>query len=85
MRCGRSRPESSGLRYDFSNVSGNLLMSLHGHAHFEAYRTFENSITEFIFDWVPNNTFYFGYIDRENMKFKCWKNEIGVDALEISI
>ena len=71
--------------YDFSNVSGNLLMSLHGHAHFEAYRTFENSITEFIFDWVPNNTFYFGYIDRENMKFKCWKNEIGVDALEISI
>lgn len=71
--------------YDFSNVSGNLLMSLHGHAHFEAYRTFENSITEFIFDWVPDNTFYFGYIDRENMKFKCWKNEIGVDALEISI
>ena len=71
--------------YDFTNVSGNLLMSLHGHAHFEAYRTFENSITEFIFDWVPDNTFYFGYIDRENIKFKCWKNEIGVDALEISI
>lgn len=71
--------------YDFTNVSGSLLMSLHGHAHFEAYRTFENSITEFIFDWFDGNTFYFGYIDRENMKFKCWKNEIGVEALEISI
>lgn len=71
--------------YNFATVSSNLLMSLHGHAHFEAYRTFENSITEFIFDWFDGNTFYFGYIDRENMKFKCWKNEIGVDALEISI
>lgn len=71
--------------YDFTNVSGKLLMSLHGHAHFEAYRTFENSIAEFIFDWFDKNTFYFGYIDRENMTFKFWKNEIGVDALEISI
>ena len=45
--------DSEGIShtYDFSNVSGDLLMSLHGHAHFEAYRTFENSITEFIFDW----------------------------------
>lgn len=71
--------------YDFTNVSGKLLMSLHGHAHFEAYRTFDNSVTEFIFDWFNGNTFYFGYIDRENRKFKCWKNELGVEALEISI
>ena len=71
--------------YDFSNVSGELLMSLHGHAHFEAYRKFENSLTEFIFDMFAGNTFYFGYIDRENMKFKFWKNETGVEAMEISI
>ena len=79
--------DSEGIShtYDFSNVSGDLLMSLHGHAHFEAYRTFENSITEFIFDWFDGNTFYFGYIDRENMKFKVWKNETDVEALEISI
>ena len=71
--------------YDFSNVSGDLLMSLHGHAHFEAYRTFENSITEFIFDWFDGNTFYFAYIDRKEKKFKVWKNEANVGALEISI
>ena len=77
--------EGAEHAYDFSSVSGNLLMSLHGHAHFEAYRTFENSITEFIFDWFDGNTFAFAYIDRENMKFKVWKNESGVEALEINI
>ena len=79
--------DSEGVEhsYDFSSVSGNLLMSLHGHAHFEAYRTFENSITEFIFDWFDGNTFYFAYIDREEKKFKVWKNEADVEALEISI
>ena len=79
--------DSEGIShtYDFSNVSGDLLMSLHGHAHFEAYRTFENSITEFIFDWFYGNTFYFAYIDRKEKKFKVWKNEANVGALEISI
>ena len=79
--------DSEGVEhaYDFSSVSGNLLMSLHGHAHFEAYRTFENSITEFIFDWFYGNTFYFAYIDRKEKKFKVWKNEANVGALEISI
>ena len=79
--------DSEGIShaYDFSNVSGDLLMSLHGHAHFEAYRTFENSITEFMFDWFDGNTFYFAYIDRKEKKFKVWKNEANVGALEISI
>ena len=79
--------DSEGVEhaYDFSNVSGDLLMSLHGHAHFEAYRTFENSITEFMFDWFDGNTFYFAYIDRKEKKFKAWKNEANVGALEISI
>lgn len=79
--------DSEGVEhaYDFSNVSSNLLMSLHGHAHAEAYRTFENSITEFMFDWFDGNTFYFAYIDRKEKKFKAWKNEANVGALEISI
>ena len=79
--------DSEGVEhaYDFSNVSGDLLMSLHGHTHFEAYRTFENSITEFAFDWFDGNTFYFAYIDRKEKKFKVWKNEANVGALEISI
>lgn len=80
--------EGATHEYDFTNVSSELLISLHGHAHFEAYRTFEDSITEFIFDWFDENTFYFGYIDRENMKFKVWKNagdDLTVEALEISI
>ena len=89
--------DSEGLEhaYDFSNVSGKLLMSLHGHEHWEGYTTLENSITEFVFASVnasselenrtESTTFYFGYIDRENMKFKCWRNESGYDALEISI
>ena len=89
--------DSEGMEhaYDFSNVSGKLLMSLHGHEHWEGYTTLENSITEFIFASVNASselknrtectTFYFGYIDRQNMKFKCWRNESGYDALEISI
>ena len=79
--------DSEGVEhaYDFSNVSSDLLMSLHGHAHAEAYRTFENSITEFMFDWFDGNTFYFAYIDRKEKKFKVWKNEANVEALEISI
>ena len=80
--------EGATHSYDFTNVSSELLISLHGHAHFEAYRTFEGSITEFIFDWFDENTFYFGYIDRENMKFKVWKNagdDLTVGALEINI
>ena len=79
--------DSEGVEhaYDFSNVSSDLLMSLHGHAHAEAYRTFENSITEFMFDWFDGNTFYFAYIDRKEKKFKAWKNEANVGALEISI
>ena len=79
--------DSEGVEhaYDFSNVSSDLLMSLHGHAHVEAYRTFENSITEFMFDWFDGNTFYFAYIDRKEKKFKAWKNEANVEALEISI
>ena len=79
--------DSEGVEhaYDFSNVSSDLLMSLHGHAHAEAYRTFENSITEFMFDWFDGNTFYFAYIDRKEKKFKAWKNEANMGALEISI
>ena len=80
--------EGATHSYDFTNVTSELLISLHGHAHFEAYRTFEGSITEFIFDWFDGTTFYFGYIDRENMKFKVWKNagdDLTVEALEISI
>ena len=70
-------------------------LSLHGHEHWEGYTTLENSITEFVFASVnasselknrtESTTFYFGYIDRENMKFKCWRNESGYGALEISI
>lgn len=80
--------ERATHEYDFTNVSSEILISLHGHAHFEAYRTFEDSITEFIFDWFDGTTFYFGYIDRENMKFKCWKNagdDLTVEELEIDI
>ena len=77
--------EGVGHTYDFSGCSSELLMSLHGHTHFEAYKSLTGSITEFAFDWFDGNTFYFAYIDRIAKKFKCWKNEIGAEALEISI
>lgn len=77
--------EGAAHAYDFSGCDGELLMSLHGHTHFEAYKHLSGSITEFAFDWFDGNTFYFAYIDREMNKFKCWKNEIGVEPLEISI
>ena len=79
--------DSEGVEhaYDFSACDGELLMSLHGHTHFEAYKALTGSVTEFAFDWFDGNTFYFAYIDRNAKKFKCWKNENGVEPLEISI
>lgn len=77
--------EGVGHAYDFSVCGSELLMSLHGHTHFEAYKSLTGSITEFAFDWFDGNTFYFAYIDRNAKKFKCWKNENGVEPLEISI
>lgn len=79
--------DSEGVEhaYDFSGCNSGLLMSLHGHTHFEAYKSLTGSITEFAFDWFDGNTFYFAYIDRNAKKFKCWKNENGVEPLEISI
>lgn len=79
--------DSEGVEhaYDFSACGGELLMSLHGHTHFEAYKSLAGSVTEFAFDWFDGNTFYFAYIDRNAKKFKCWKNENGVEPLEISI
>ena len=77
--------EGAEHAYDFSGCDNELLMSLHGHTHFEAYKSLTGSITEFAFDWFDGNTFYFAYIDRSTKKFKCWKNESEVEALEISI
>lgn len=79
--------DSEGVEhaYDFSGCDSELLMSLHGHTHFEAYKALPGSITEFAFDWFDGNTFYFAYIDRNAKKFKRWKNEIDVAALEIDI
>ena len=77
--------EGVGHSYDFAGCNSELLMSLHGHTHFEAYKSLTGSITEFAFDWFDGNTCYFAYIDRNAKKFKCWKNENGVEALEISI
>lgn len=71
--------------YDFTGCRSELLMSLHGHTHFEAYKSITGSVTEFAFDWFDGNTFYFAYIDRVQKKFKCWKTEAGAAALEIDI
>ena len=79
--------DSEGVEhaYDFSECGSELLMSLHGHTHFEAYKSLTGRVTEFAFDWFDGNTFYFAYIDRNAKKFKCWKNEKDVAALEIDI
>ena len=81
--------------YDFSNVTGNLFMTLHGHSHRELYReATDDSISEFIFDslkqseYYPttmNGTFYFAYIDRKTNTFKCWRNCIGGYSFEFDI
>jgi hypothetical protein len=86
-KTGGTFTDSEGTQhaYDFAGCDGELLMSLHGHTHFEAYKHLSGSITEFAFDWFDGNTFYFAYIDRSAKKFKCWKNESGVEPLEISI
>ncbi len=77
--------EGASHAYDFTSCTSELLISLHGHTHFEAYKNLSGSITEFAFDWFDGNTFYFAYIDRKTRKFKCWKNESGTASLEIDI
>lgn len=77
--------EGASHAYDFTSCTSELLISLHGHTHFEAYKNLSGSITEFAFDWFDGNTFCFAYIDRKRKKFKCWKNESGAAALEIDI
>lgn len=81
--------------YDFSNVTGNLFMTLHGHKHCELYReSTDSAIPEFIFDSLKqsdhypetmNGTFYFAYIDRKTNTFKCWRNCIGGESFEFTI
>lgn len=86
-RTSGSFTDSEGVShaYDFTGCTAELLMSLHGHTHFEAYKDLSGSVTEFAFDWFDGNTFYFAYIDRKAKKFKCWKNESGAEPLEIPI
>lgn len=87
--------DSDGIKhpYDFTECKGELLMSLHGHHHTEGYETYEG-FTEFLFQSFAHNgsenddepnCFYFAYIDKENKKFKCWKNIEGYSAWEIDI
>jgi hypothetical protein len=69
--------DSDGVEhsYDFSACQSDLLCSLHGHTHYDAYLYLNDSLLVNAFDWFDDNTFFFALIDRANRQLNVWKVE----------
>ena len=69
--------DSDGVEhnYDFTACESQLLCSLHGHTHYDAYLHLNDSLLVNAFDWFDDNTFFFVLIDRVNNQLNVWKVE----------
>ena len=69
--------DSDGVEhsYDFTTCKSDLLCSLHGHTHYDAYLYLNDSLLVNAFDWFDDNTFFFVLIDRANRLLNVWKVE----------
>lgn len=67
--------DSDGVEhnYDFTNCNTQLLCSLHGHTHYDAYLYLNDSLLVNSFDWFDDSTFFFVLIDRINEQLNVWK------------
>ena len=69
--------DSDGLEhsYDFSECETELLCSLHGHTHYDAYLHLNGSLLVNAFDWFRSSPFFLVLIDRVNRQLNVWKYE----------
>ena len=69
--------DSDGVEhsYDFTACESELLCSLHGHTHYDAYLYLNDSLLVNAFDWFEKSTFFFVLIDRVNRLLNVWKVE----------
>lgn len=80
--------DGHSVPYDFRNCNSELLIAFHGHDHTESYQQLTNSITSYAFECFytgvgKDYTFYFGYIDRKEKKFKNWKLYQSITAVDV--
>ena len=75
--------------YDFTSCTGDLLCSLHGHHHNEAYMTKTTlGFPVYLADWFGRNyTCAYGLIDRDAGKLKIWRftRYVAADVLELDL
>ena len=69
--------DSDGVEhsYDFTDCETELLCSLHGHTHYDAYLYLNDSLLVNAFDWFDDYTFFLALIDRVNRQLNVWKIE----------
>ena len=67
--------DSEGVshNYDFSGCTTDVLCSLHGHLHCDAYMHLNDELLVNCFDWFPYETFFMVLIDRVNRQLNIWK------------
>jgi len=86
-RKNRTTGTVSGISYDFTNCSDDLLCAIAGHTHYDGVDYVGGSTTGLLvtcFDWFANQTITFGLIDRASQKIKGWKlsNDNNVPAVQ---
>ena len=58
--------------YDFSDCTTEMLCSIHGHTHADAYLYLDDFLVN-TFDMFTDSTFFMVLIDRENRQLNVWK------------
>ena len=69
--------DSDGVEhsYDFTDCKTEVLCSLHGHTHYDAYLHLNGSLLVNSFDWFDDDTIFLALIDRVDRVLNVWKVE----------
>lgn len=73
----------SGIDYNFTNCTDNLLCAISGHTHFDGVDYVDGSEDGLLvasFDWFADKTIHFGIFDRRVGKIRVWKLSVVNDA-----
>ena len=65
--------EGVAHQYDFANLQGRFLCTLHGHMHTEMWRTVDGLTSYCACGYLTNYASTFGLIDRLNNKLRIWR------------
>ena len=89
-RTSGTYTDKSGIvhRYDFSDNTNDILLSMHGHTHPEGYYYIEDANIVYMFGsykYGVGHPFYFGYIDRKDRYIKYWRVTDNADNVVIKV